>query len=90
MYFGPVPLKDGNYYVYFLCNKLYFRTFKIMDDDESRSLDYREFKKGIHDYGLTEMSDADIKKCFETFDKDGSGTIDFDEFLVNLRVSIMI
>ncbi|XP_041356962.1 calcyphosin-like protein isoform X1 [Gigantopelta aegis] len=61
------------------------RTFKIMDDDESRSLDFKEFKKGIHDYGLTEMSDEDIKMCFETFDKDGSGSIDFDEFLVNLR-----
>lgn len=28
-----------------------------MDDDGSKSLDYSEFKKGIHDYGLT-MEDA--------------------------------
>ena len=26
------------------------RTFKIMDDDGNRSLDFQEFKKGLHDY----------------------------------------
>lgn len=61
------------------------RTFKIMDDDESRSLDKKEFAKGIHDYGLTEMEPDIINELFEKFDKDGSGTVDFDEFLVNLR-----
>jgi len=61
------------------------RTFKIMDDDESRSLDRKEFAKGIHDYGLTEMDQDTINELFEKFDKDGSGTVDFDEFLVNLR-----
>ncbi|XP_050400193.2 calcyphosin-like protein isoform X2 [Patella vulgata] len=61
------------------------RTFKIMDDDESRSLDMKEFKKGIHDYGLTEMQDDVIQEVFQIFDKDGSGSIDFDEFLVHLR-----
>lgn len=61
------------------------RTFKIMDDDESRSLDSREFAKGIHDYGLTELEKDTIDELFQVFDKDGSGTIDFDEFLVKLR-----
>jgi len=61
------------------------RTFKIMDDDESRSLDAKEFKKGIHDYGLTEMDQETIDELFTIFDKDGSGSIDFDEFLVKLR-----
>ena len=28
------------------------RTFRIMDDDGSRSLDFQEFRKGIHDYGI--------------------------------------
>ncbi|ESO96368.1 hypothetical protein LOTGIDRAFT_202134 [Lottia gigantea] len=61
------------------------RTFKIMDDDESRSLDFKEFKKGISDYGLTEIKEETVQELFTTFDKDGSGTIDFDEFLVHLR-----
>lgn len=29
------------------------RLFRIMDDDGSKSLDLAEFKKGLHDYGLT-------------------------------------
>ena len=28
------------------------RVFRIMDDDGSKKLDFEEFKKGIHDYGL--------------------------------------
>lgn len=33
------------------------RVFRIMDDDGSKKLDFQEFKKGIHDYGLL-MDDA--------------------------------
>lgn len=60
------------------------RTFKIMDDDGSRSLDYKEFNKGIHDYGLDMEKDV-IQKLFGDLDKDGSGSLDFDEFLKALR-----
>ncbi|XP_059173804.1 calcyphosin-like protein isoform X2 [Physella acuta] len=61
------------------------RTFKIMDDDENRSLDKKEFAKGLHDYGVTEFDKAQIDELFNIFDKDKSGSIDFDEFLVRLR-----
>ncbi|XP_071116805.1 calcyphosin-like protein isoform X1 [Haliotis cracherodii] len=61
------------------------RCFKIMDDDGSRSLDFKEFKKGIHDYGCTELSNEEIQEAFNKCDRDGSGTLDFDEFLVQLR-----
>ncbi|CAG5131809.1 unnamed protein product [Candidula unifasciata] len=61
------------------------RTFKIMDDDESRTLDKKEFAKGIHDYGLVEFDKAQIDELFQIFDKDNNGHIDFDEFLVRLR-----
>lgn len=30
----------------------YFRVFRIMDDDRSRTLDFNEFKKGMKEYGL--------------------------------------
>ena len=31
---------------------LSLRTFRIMDDDGSKSLSYDEFKKGVRDYGV--------------------------------------
>ena len=58
-----------------------------MDDDESRTLDFKEFKKGIHDYGIL-MEDPVIKELFEKLDADGSGMLDFDEFLKALRVRL--
>ncbi|XP_038048556.1 calcyphosin-like protein [Patiria miniata] len=60
------------------------RVFRIMDDDGNRTLDYGEFKKGIHDYGFS-FDDKAIKEMFAAFDRDGSGKIDFDEFLLSLR-----
>ena len=48
-------------------------------------MQFDEFKKGIHDYGLTYTND-EIKEVFNAFDRDHSGTIDFDEFLERLRV----
>ena len=60
------------------------RTFKIMDDDGSRSIDYKELKKGIHDYGVV-MEDDEVKEVFAKIDQDGSGQLDFDEFLKALR-----
>uniref|UniRef100_V9L9N0 Calcyphosin-like protein n=1 Tax=Callorhinchus milii TaxID=7868 RepID=V9L9N0_CALMI len=60
------------------------RVFRIMDDDQSRTLDYKELTKGLRDYGVM-MEKQDIQQLFQHFDKDSSGTIDFDEFLITLR-----
>ncbi|XP_062334493.1 calcyphosine-like b isoform X1 [Osmerus eperlanus] len=60
------------------------RTFKIMDDDNSRTLDLKEFIKGLNDYGVL-MEKAEAMNLFQQFDRDGSGLIDFDEFLLTLR-----
>ncbi|XP_041042347.1 calcyphosine-like b isoform X2 [Carcharodon carcharias] len=60
------------------------RVFRIMDDDNNRTLDFKEFVKGLNDYGVL-MEKEDVEACFKHFDKDSSGTIDFDEFLVTLR-----
>jgi hypothetical protein len=65
------------------------RTFRNMDDDGSKSLDFDEFKKGLHDCGMS-SSDAEAKAMFNTFDTDRSGTLSFDEFLKALRVSLAI
>lgn len=64
------------------------RTFKIMDDDNSRSLDLKEFLKGLNDYGIL-MEKQEATALFQQFDRDGSGTIDFDEFLITLRVNVL-
>ncbi|XP_077203089.1 calcyphosin-like protein [Paroedura picta] len=60
------------------------RVFRIMDDDNSRSLDFKEFLKGLHDYAVL-IEKEEAEQIFKIFDKDGSGTIDFDEFLLTLR-----
>uniref|UniRef100_A0A8D0G434 Calcyphosine like n=1 Tax=Sphenodon punctatus TaxID=8508 RepID=A0A8D0G434_SPHPU len=60
------------------------RVFRIMDDDNSRSLDFKEFMKGLNDYAVM-IDKAEAEQIFKIFDKDGSGTIDFDEFLLTLR-----
>jgi Ca2+-binding EF-hand superfamily protein len=55
-----------------------------MDDDGNRSLEFKEFAKGLHDYGV-DLPKEEIQELFNTIDKDNSGKIDFDEFLVALR-----
>lgn len=42
--------------------------------------------KGLNDYAMM-IDKEEAQEIFRAFDKDGSGTIDFDEFLVKLRVS---
>jgi len=82
-----------NIYIVHLC-MLHFctstfyhcRTFKIIDDDGSRSIDIKEFRKGIHDYGVI-MEPETIQELFDSIDRDHSGAVDFDEFLRALRVS---
>jgi len=61
--------------------------FRIIDDDGNRQLSLQEFKKGCRDYGLDLEADA-VQEMFRQFDRDGSGSIDFDEFLRALRVCI--
>lgn len=58
-----------------------------MDDDNNRSLDLKEFLKGLNDYGIL-IEKQEATALFRQFDRDGSGTIDFDEFLITLRVSL--
>ena len=48
------------------------RQFKIMDDNNSGSLDLYEFRKGIKDFQV-DVDEKDIDGLFKAFDIDGSG-----------------
>lgn len=69
-----------------MCVCIFFRVFRIMDDNNNRTLDFKEFVKGLNDYAVV-MEKEEAEELFRRFDKDGNGTIDFNEFLLTLRVS---
>ena len=60
------------------------RSFRIMDDDNSQTLDIDEFTKGVRQCKL-DIRIADIRELFKAFDHDRSGTITYDEFLREVR-----
>ena len=69
--------------------------FKIFDDDNSGSLNEAEFKKGLTEWCRQiddenqRLNDEQLDEVFRTFDRDGSGTISYNEFLRTLRVRII-
>jgi Ca2+-binding EF-hand superfamily protein len=56
------------------------RQFKIMDDDNSHSVDFYEFSKAIKDYRV-DVPESDLQLLFTYVDRDGSGSVDYEEFL---------
>ncbi|NWT91878.1 CAPSL protein, partial [Urocynchramus pylzowi] len=60
------------------------KAFRIADGNNSRTLDFDAFLKGLRHYAVM-INKEEARELFRIFDKDGSGTIDFDEFLVTLR-----
>lgn len=60
------------------------RSFRIMDDDGSKSLNLEEFLEGMKDFKVG-ISPETAREVFAAFDTDGSGTLNFDEFLLNVR-----
>ncbi|NXK39493.1 CAPSL protein, partial [Piprites chloris] len=60
------------------------KVFRIMDNNNSRTLNFKEFMRGLKDYAIM-LDKEEAQKVFHVFDKDGNGTIDFDEFLLTLR-----
>lgn len=60
------------------------RQFKIFDDDNSKTIDFEEFKKAVKDFRV-DLSPNEVKVVFGQFDRDGQGSIDYDEFLRQIR-----
>ena len=61
------------------------RQFRIIDDDNNKKLSKEEFTKGCHDFKV-DLTPEEINSLFTELDRDGSGCLDFDEFLEALRV----
>ena len=59
--------------------------FRRLDQNRDKKLDFYEFQDAINDYGV-EMSSAEQQECFNEMDLEGNGVINFDEFLIALRV----
>lgn len=60
------------------------KAFQIIDGNNSRTLDFNEFLRGLRHYAVM-INKEEAQELFRIFDKDSSGTIDFEEFLVTLR-----
>lgn len=60
------------------------RQFKIFDDNNSKTLDKAEFQKAVSDMGIG-LTVEEINQLFEQIDLDGSGEIDYEEFLRKVR-----
>ena len=62
------------------------RIFKAMDENGNKKLECDDFRWGLMDYGVS-VSKEEAAEILNHFDKNGDGRVDFNEFLVTLRVS---
>ena len=57
-----------------------------MDLNKNRNLDVSELEGGLRIIGIN-LNEEQCAALLKHFDKDGNGTINFNEFLVAIRVS---
>ncbi|XP_067137904.1 calcyphosin-like protein [Centruroides vittatus] len=62
------------------------RVFRRMDDNRSGDLNEEEFKKGLMETGMgSSLSPEEIEELFKQFDCDGSGSVNYEEFIRSVR-----
>ena len=62
--------------------------FRILDNNGNRQLDIKEMQYGLSDFGI-HLDDEQARAVLEHFDRDRSGSVDYNEFLRVIRVSIL-
>lgn len=62
------------------------RKFRIIDDDNSKTISFSEFVKAMNETSLR-LSDLEVKVIFQLFDRHHTGEISYDDFLLMLAVS---
>lgn len=60
------------------------RIFRRMEDEGKKQMNLEELKEGMKEKGM-EMNEEENKKIFEILEKDGSGGIDMEEFILDIR-----
>ena len=60
------------------------RQFKIMDDNNNKTLEFLEFSKALKDFRV-DLPDDSVRRLFAYFDADRNGVIDYEEFSHRLR-----
>jgi len=60
------------------------RVFRILDDNRNRQLDANELMWGLKDFDI-HLNEEQVACLIKHFDRDNSGSVNFDEFLVALR-----
>lgn len=60
------------------------RIFKAMDNNGNGLLDVDDFRWGLMDYGIS-ISKEEAVLVLKHFDRDGNGSVDFNEFLRSIR-----
>jgi len=56
------------------------RSFRVIDDNATGTLDRNEFAKAMRDYRISDDNE-EIEAIFLTFDTDRTGVISYDEFI---------
>ena len=62
--------------------------FKRVDVDGNKHICFGEFQRAIKHSGV-ELDGDQMKALFERMDRDNNGTVDFDEFIIALRVGFV-
>ena len=62
--------------------------WKQLDDDRSGGLSFNEFEQGLINHNIR-MSQDEIRELFNQIDTSGDGRVDYNEFLLKLRVTIL-
>jgi len=64
------------------------KIFKAIDKNGNGNLDVDDFRWGFIDYGFN-LTQEEAKQLLEHFDRDKNGSVNFTEFLMAIKVSLV-